>query len=247
MLPPHRCCLFLVAMLIPASQLRGWADWGRAVTLTTMYEGYLGVEAMVHTWSLGTELSWYFVLPRMGASVLSRRPGRRALPAIAMAVFAILVVGTVVWRWRMGAAVTSTPGRHLAPGLASLLRDRRGSEPPDHPAAGRGSVEALASTVHSGGQPGSPSARRPSLRRLADSPSLAGGHKFEPTSSLQANTGTAANVLPDLVLLVGLVFAAETSVLARVMGSAPVVGAAVFALVERPPIDLVRRLTQNSS
>jgi peptidoglycan/LPS O-acetylase OafA/YrhL len=57
MLPPHRCCLFLVALLIPASQPRGWADWGRAVTLTTMYEGYLGVEAMVHTWSLGTELS----------------------------------------------------------------------------------------------------------------------------------------------------------------------------------------------
>lgn len=295
--PPYLCCLFLVALLIPASQPRGWADWGRAVTLTTMYEGYLGLEAMVHTWSLGTELSWYLVLPLMGASVLavSRRRGRRALPPIAMAVFGVFVLVTVVWRWRMGAG-TDIHHPQAATWLPAWLA-----------CFAMGAAVSHLLTLHRAGVPSRLSralamtAANPVLLPLAgllcvvvaNSPSLAGGHKFEPTSSLQANTGMAANVLLALVLLVGLVFAAETSALARVMGSAPLVslgrwsfgiylanlplvyalsplwphadaarfvlwvaaittlsvlaGAAVFALVERPSIDLGRRVTQNSS
>lgn len=100
--PAYLIVLFAVALIYPASQPKDGASWLRAVTLTN----FLGADglrpAMEHTWSMGTEFSWYLALPLVGAglALLGRRvwPWSRNLPMYAVLAASVFVTaGWLVW------------------------------------------------------------------------------------------------------------------------------------------------------
>ncbi|WP_367650800.1 acyltransferase family protein [Nocardioides sp. zg-1308] len=63
--PAYWLVLVVVAVVVPASRPVGAEGWWRAVTLTWIYEAEPMREALLHTWSLATEVSWYVALPVM--------------------------------------------------------------------------------------------------------------------------------------------------------------------------------------
>jgi acetyltransferase len=100
-LPAYLVVMLIVAVVLPESQPNGPDGWLRALTLThtTASDGLR--PGMEHTWSLGTELSWYVVLPFVGlaAGWLAHRvtsPGRARL---VLGLFALAVPVSAAWRW----------------------------------------------------------------------------------------------------------------------------------------------------
>jgi peptidoglycan/LPS O-acetylase OafA/YrhL len=73
--PAYWVVLIVVTMVIPAARPDGAGGWWRAVTLTWIYEVEPRRDALLHTWSLATEVSWYAALPILGwtAGWLARR------------------------------------------------------------------------------------------------------------------------------------------------------------------------------
>ena len=69
--------LIVVALVIPASRPTDAEGWWRAVSLTWIYDLEPAREAMLHTWSLATELSWYVALPFMEGGGQARSPAQR--------------------------------------------------------------------------------------------------------------------------------------------------------------------------
>lgn len=73
--PAYWLVLFIVAVIIPESRPVDTAGWWRAITLTWIYEVEPVRAAMLHTWSLATEVSWYVALPFLAgvAGLAARR------------------------------------------------------------------------------------------------------------------------------------------------------------------------------
>ncbi len=100
-LPAYLVVLLLVAVVLPESQPTGVDGWLRGLTLThtTASDGLR--PGMEHTWSLGTEVSWYFALPFIGlfAGWVAHRvtpPGRaRAV----LWLFSLSIPISAAWRW----------------------------------------------------------------------------------------------------------------------------------------------------
>ncbi|WP_158221175.1 acyltransferase [Kineosporia sp. R_H_3] len=114
LLPAYLLAVAGLALLVPGAAARPAADWVRAWTLTSVYhEGPL-LPGFTHTWSLGTEISFYVALPllavlwlgRSGRSVGTRWDAPRVLAVVVL----LVAVSTA---WRLGWA-TSPAGR-LAP------------------------------------------------------------------------------------------------------------------------------------
>lgn len=98
--PPYLAVLLLVSVLYPPARPGDAASWVRNATLTHIYvPGDLG-RGLFHTWSLGTELAWYFFLPVLGVGLgwLTLRHRMRVTLTLVGAVGLAAVV-TVLWRW----------------------------------------------------------------------------------------------------------------------------------------------------
>ena len=98
--PAYLAVLVIVAVVYPPSQPRGWDGWLRAVTLTGTLSSDGLRPALEQTWSLGTELSWYVLLPVLGAVVGLgvRRLSPRRRVAVVVGIFALAVPITEGWR-----------------------------------------------------------------------------------------------------------------------------------------------------
>jgi len=102
-LPAYLVVMLVIAVVLPESQPTGVDGWLRGLTLThtTASDGLR--PGMEHTWSLGTEVSWYFALPFIGllAGWVAHRvtPPRRA--RVVLWLFALSVPLSAAWRWRL--------------------------------------------------------------------------------------------------------------------------------------------------
>jgi peptidoglycan/LPS O-acetylase OafA/YrhL len=100
-LPAYLVVLLIIAVVLPESQPSGVDGWLRGLTLThtTASDGLR--PGMEHTWSLGTEVSWYVALPFIGGFVgwVAHRvapPGRARL---VLGLFALSIPLSAAWRW----------------------------------------------------------------------------------------------------------------------------------------------------
>lgn len=98
--PAYLLVMLAFAVMYPLSQPNGWDGWVRAFTLTGTLAGDGLRPGLEQTWSLGTELTWYVVLPFLGvfAGLIARRlEGRRAYWTV-LALLAMSIPVTVGWR-----------------------------------------------------------------------------------------------------------------------------------------------------
>ncbi|KGN32689.1 hypothetical protein N802_17170 [Knoellia sinensis KCTC 19936] len=99
--PAYLVVLVVAALLLPLSRPVGADGWFRALTLTNTAAADGLRPGMEHTWSLGTELSWYAIVPVVGVLVatLGRRfwPDKPARPILAALGIAIMV--SLGWRY----------------------------------------------------------------------------------------------------------------------------------------------------
>jgi peptidoglycan/LPS O-acetylase OafA/YrhL len=109
--PAYLVTLVIIALIYPASRPLDRDGWLRSLTLTqtTAYDGLR--PGMEHVWSLNTELSWYVILPFLGAAAAAVvfKAGRSPGTAVAALLGAALCV-TVAWRWFLAARVEGLAG-----------------------------------------------------------------------------------------------------------------------------------------
>ena len=144
LIPGYLVALAGVAVLVPSSRSRPLADWARAATLTGTYHDGPLLPGFTHTWSLGTEVSFYVALPVLALLWLGRGgPYRRPARSGSWrgpAVVALFFLVTAAWRSTWGDSssgdlvpLTWLPG-YLdwfgAGMLLAWLRERRGDGGP---------------------------------------------------------------------------------------------------------------------
>ncbi|HYJ27842.1 MAG TPA: acyltransferase [Nocardioides sp.] len=98
--PAYWVVLVVVSLVIPAARPVGAEGWWRAVTLTWIYEVEPMRDALLHTWSLATEVSWYVALPFLGATtgwLARRRQGATSL-WICVVLLSLSVPVSIGWR-----------------------------------------------------------------------------------------------------------------------------------------------------
>lgn len=99
--PAYLVLIALTALLIPESRPVNLGGLIRSVTLTTTFDPHGLRHGLEHTWSLGTELTWYAIVPLVGAAaaLLARRfwPSRPLLPFGVLLVVAVLI--SAAWRY----------------------------------------------------------------------------------------------------------------------------------------------------
>lgn len=99
--PAYLVTLLVVAVVLPASQPLGADGWLRALTLTNTTSPTGLRPGMEHVWSLGTELSWYLVLPVLGVGVgaVARRCPPRGRTTVVVGLLLLSLPLTAAWRW----------------------------------------------------------------------------------------------------------------------------------------------------
>lgn len=99
--PAYLVVLLSAALILPMSRPLEADGWFRALTMTNTFAADGLRPGLEHTWSLGTELSWYAVVPLIGVALASatRRfwPDRPMWPMVAVLGIAVLV--SAAWRW----------------------------------------------------------------------------------------------------------------------------------------------------
>lgn len=144
LVPAYVVAAFGVAVLVPSAAARPFPDWARAATLTGTYHDGPLLPGFTHTWSLGTEISFYVALPLLavlwlGPAGRNRRRSRLARWRVPVVVVLLVAVAAT---WRVGWALsrdgnlvplTWLPG-YLdwfgAGMLLAWLRERRGDGGP---------------------------------------------------------------------------------------------------------------------
>jgi peptidoglycan/LPS O-acetylase OafA/YrhL len=109
--PAYLVTLLVVALIYPASRPLDRDGWLRSLTLTqtTAYDGLR--PGMEHTWSLNTELSWYVVLPFLGAAAAAVVFRLRRTPMTAMlGLLGLATCVTIAWRWYVSTHVDDLGG-----------------------------------------------------------------------------------------------------------------------------------------
>lgn len=98
--PPYLVFILVAALVYPASRPASSLEWVQYATLTNIYVLNGLRPGAEQTWSLGTELSWYALLPIAGLCLgwVVRRFSLPSLPVIASA-FAASVGVVLVTRW----------------------------------------------------------------------------------------------------------------------------------------------------
>jgi peptidoglycan/LPS O-acetylase OafA/YrhL len=101
-LPAYWLTVVAALLLLPDNAEAGPAVWLRQLTLGQMYAPGGFAAGLSHTWSLGTEVAFYLVLPLAGAGLvrLARRtPHRPGRVLAALAGAAVLGAVWVAWIW----------------------------------------------------------------------------------------------------------------------------------------------------
>lgn len=114
--PAYLVTLLIVALIYPPSRPVDRADWVRSLTLTqtTALNGLR--PGMEHTWSLNTELTWYVILPLLGAAAGAVVFTWRRSPTTAMVALLCAGLGvTAAWRWYVSARVEGLAGLMTTP------------------------------------------------------------------------------------------------------------------------------------
>lgn len=99
--PAYWVVLLVVLIVYAPERPTSTGGWLRAASLTWIYVADPLREAMLHTWSLGTELSWYLALPVMAwvtGQVARRATGTTAL-WIAVSMMSLSLPISAAWRW----------------------------------------------------------------------------------------------------------------------------------------------------
>lgn len=225
--PPYVAVLCCVVLIYPPSRPADAASWVRNATLTHIYiPGDLG-RGLFHTWSLGTELSWYFFLPVFGLFLvwLVRRRGTPATLTISILVVAA-TLASVLWRWNYFFNI-GDPGRRLIAPMwlpASVVCFLGGAL-----------LGHLAVVNSLNGQPTRLARwvmdRQPLLLALALGAGIIGASRlggpwtFAHTTWVEAMTRFVAMTAMALLLLVGTAFAQPGSLLAGLFGNRAMVAA----------------------
>lgn len=224
--PAYLVVLFAIAAIYPPARPVGVDGWLYSITLTWIYEPGQFPEVMAQTWSLATELSWYFALPVM--AVVSGAFARRWPPATALRIVAGLMwlslpvtIGWVTWVHVNDKAIYFTYSFWL-PGFLFCF-------------AG-GALIGLYAEAHAAG------IINPSrMQRITSDPwalplflvavalfstsALGGDDGFVPHSFAQDQMRLAASTLIALVLLLVVVFGPSTSPINRLMSTRPLTAA----------------------
>ena len=215
--PAYLAVLFIVAVVYPASQPQGWDGWLRAVTLTGTLASDGLRPALEQTWSLGTELSWYVLLPVLGALVglAARRlsPGRRV--AVVVAVFALAIPATAAWRWYLERADLNAAFTYSfwLPGfLVCFLGGAAVSHVVEAHRQGQGSLRLLRGLAH---RPWLVIALAVAITAVGNSP-LGGPWEYIPATFNERAVRFACVTALALLLLVGVVAGHPGSPVVRV-------------------------------
>jgi len=99
--PAYLVVMLAVAVVHPPSRPDTANGWFHLVTLTWIYDSGGLPPALLQTWSLATELSWYLALPVMAgitAAIARTRSPRRGF-WISAAMIGLALPVTVAWRW----------------------------------------------------------------------------------------------------------------------------------------------------
>lgn len=97
--PAWLVTLLLIALIYPLSRPQGSKDWLLSLTLTQTASPAGLRPGLEQAWSLGTELSWYVVVPILGAvaAFAVRRLGLRPIYSVTgLVIFSLLI--TALWR-----------------------------------------------------------------------------------------------------------------------------------------------------
>lgn len=101
--PAYLVVLVVTALVLPGSRPLEADGWFRALTLTNTFSSDGLRHGMEHTWSLGTELSWYVAVPLIAVAVATasrvRGLSHPVRPMIAAVVVAFLVAAA--WRYHI--------------------------------------------------------------------------------------------------------------------------------------------------
>lgn len=223
-LPPYLALLTVVWLVLPSSRPSGIAATIRALTLTNIYAPGESYDGLGHVWSLGTELSWYVILPIVGLLVGLALKHTGVSSNVAMLVLVMLMLTlTIVWRVHLHqtddvAARLTYP--QLFPTFAvcffggALVGHLRVQQ-----AKGVGSPR-LMNTV---------SRQAPLVLLLALSAGLMGASKyggpwgFEPLTFTQHSLRAACMTAMALLLLAGVATGSPGGVFNRIFGNRPAV------------------------
>lgn len=99
--PAYLLVLLVIAVIYPPSRPETAGGWARALSLTWIYQsGELRV-AMLHTWSLAVEVSWYVALPVLAGvtTAVARSRAPRAGFWISAGLISLALPISALWRW----------------------------------------------------------------------------------------------------------------------------------------------------
>jgi peptidoglycan/LPS O-acetylase OafA/YrhL len=99
--PAYLVVLVAVSLLYSSSRPVGADGWLRAMTLTWIYVPEPMRSALLHTWSLATELSWYAALPVLAGltGLVARGMPRERGFWVAAAMIMLALPISAAWRW----------------------------------------------------------------------------------------------------------------------------------------------------
>ena len=101
-LPVYWVVVTAALFLLPANRGAGPGTWLRQLGLVQTYGSGGFAEGLSHTWSLGTEVAFYLVLPFAGAALVRLARSRAERPArilVALACASVLGLVWLVWIW----------------------------------------------------------------------------------------------------------------------------------------------------
>lgn len=99
--PAYLLVLFVIAIVYPVSRPETAGGWVRAITLTWIYHSGELRPAMLHTWSLAVELSWYVALPVLAGitTAVARSRAPRTGFWISVGMISLALPISAAWRW----------------------------------------------------------------------------------------------------------------------------------------------------
>lgn len=223
-LPPYLALLAVVWLVVPSSRPSGLAAYARALTLTNIYVPGETYDGLGHVWSLGTELSWYVILPGVAIVVglVLRRSGLSPSAAV-LGMVATMLALTLSWRFWMF-NTESLAARMTFPMLfpafavsffsgAAIghfrVQDAHGVKPATTLGfLSRHGVLTLSAALGAG---------------LVGASHLGGPWGFEETTLRESNLRAAAMTLMALLLVAGVTSSPRHTVFGRLFGSRPAV------------------------
>lgn len=221
--PPYLVLLGLVTLVYPPSRPTGWDGWLRSITLTNIYDPGGLTRGLYHTWSLGTELSWYAALPIVAlfvGAIVHKWGGSPTFVVVAVALAALVL--SAVWRWVTAFHIDDIGMRmtfpHLFPAFAVCffggalighlrvvqVSGRRGRGVMDWSAGHPLLVVAIALVAG-----------------FTGASSLGGPWTFAPTTFVETTIRAASMTIMALTLVVGVASAPAGSLLSSAFGCRP--------------------------